>query len=170
MFAGMAGFPWLALWMPFYSAPEKSPCVSDSELAHILADRDDIKSNSQGHFAWWRLFAFRETRGLCGYKVFDGPVSWFWLIWLPDFHLQRHLYTCISGEPPFVAAVRAGGFRQGYVGEAIRSAAGNYFHNLQAVAGFELPLGKFRGSHGFAVVLHDDTAGQKILRAEKCFN
>ena len=37
-------------------------------------------------------------------------------------------------------------------------------------AAFELATGKFRWRHGFAVVLDDDAARQKILCNEKSFN
>lgn len=82
--AGLAGLLWLCLWVPFYSAPEKSPYVSEAELEHILRDRDE-KSNSEGGFAWWRLFAFRETWAYLLTKFLTDPISWFWLTWLPDF-------------------------------------------------------------------------------------
>ena len=51
-----------------------------------------------------------------------------------------------------------------------RSTASNDFHDFEAIAGFELAMGKFRGRHGVAVVFHYDTARQKILRDEKLFN
>ena len=82
--AGLAGFLWLALWIPFYSAPEKSRHVSEAELAHILRDRDE-RSDSVGRFRWWRLFAFRETWAYVLTKFLTDPISWFWLTWLPDF-------------------------------------------------------------------------------------
>jgi ACS family hexuronate transporter-like MFS transporter len=82
--AGVAGFLWLGLWIPFYSAPEKSPYVSETELAHILCDRDE-RSDSTGHFNWWKLFAFRETWAYIVTKFLTDPISWFWLTWLPDF-------------------------------------------------------------------------------------
>jgi ACS family hexuronate transporter-like MFS transporter len=82
--AGIAGFLWLLLWIPFYSAPERSRFVSPGELDHILRDRDE-RSNSQGSFQWWRLFAFRETWAYVLIKFLTDPISWFWLTWLPDF-------------------------------------------------------------------------------------
>jgi len=82
--AGVAGFMWLALWLPFYSAPEKSRYVSAPELDHILRDQDE-RSNSAGPVNWWGLFAYRETWAYLLTKFLTDPISWFWLIWLPDF-------------------------------------------------------------------------------------
>jgi ACS family hexuronate transporter-like MFS transporter len=105
--AGIAGFLWLALWLPFYSAPEKSRFVTSAELSHILSDRNE-KSNAPGSVAWCRLFTLRETWAYLLTKFLTDPISWFWLTWLPDFfHKTRgqditqswvHLVTiyCIS--------------------------------------------------------------------------
>ena len=49
------------------------------------------------------------------------------------------------------------------------SPAGDNFDNLQAVACPEGAAGKFRRRHCFAVVLHDDTAGQQLLCDQKGF-
>jgi ACS family hexuronate transporter-like MFS transporter len=82
--AGVAGFVWLACWLPFYRAPEESPHVSADELALIQGDRD-ARSNSTGRVNWWRLFAYRQTWAYMLTKLLTDPISWFWLIWLPDF-------------------------------------------------------------------------------------
>jgi len=82
--AGAAGILWLAFWLPFYSEPEKSRFVSAEELALIQSDRDP-KSNSTGRVSWWGLFRFRQTWAYLLTKFLTDPVSWFWLIWLPDF-------------------------------------------------------------------------------------
>jgi ACS family hexuronate transporter-like MFS transporter len=81
--AGIVGLLWLVLWLPFYSAPEKSSFVSDAELAHIGSDKD-AKSDSSGEVNWWRLFTFRQTWAYLLTKFLTDPISWFWLIWLPD--------------------------------------------------------------------------------------
>lgn len=81
--AGIAGFLWLALWLPFYSAPEKSRHVSAAELALIRGERD-AKSDSTGRVNWWGLFGYRQTWAYMLTKFLTDPISWFWLIWLPD--------------------------------------------------------------------------------------
>ena len=41
---------------------------------------------------WWRLFAYRQTWAFILLKFLTDPISWFWLIWLPDFfNTTRHL-------------------------------------------------------------------------------
>jgi MFS transporter, ACS family, hexuronate transporter len=82
--AGIVGMSWLLLWIPFYSAPEQSPHVSDAELELIRSDRD-AKSDSVGRVSWWRLFTLRATWAYLLTKFLTDPISWFWLIWLPDF-------------------------------------------------------------------------------------
>ena len=82
--AGFGGLLWLALWLPFYSAPEESRHVSADELALIRGDRD-AKSDSTGRVDWWGLFRFRATWAYLLTKFLTDPISWFWLIWLPDF-------------------------------------------------------------------------------------
>jgi MFS transporter, ACS family, hexuronate transporter len=82
--AGIIGLLWLTLWLPFYSAPEQSRHVSPGELELIRADRDP-RSDSSGAVDWWRLLTLRPTWAYLLAKFLTDPISWFWLIWLPDF-------------------------------------------------------------------------------------
>src|SRR4051812_21207966 len=82
--AGLGGLLWLALWLPFYRAPEDSPHVSPAELELIRAERDQ-KMDSTGRVDWRRLFTFRATWAYLLTKFLTDPISWFWLIWLPDY-------------------------------------------------------------------------------------
>lgn len=82
--AGIVGLVWLALWIPLYDSPEKSRHVSAAELDLIRGDRD-AKSDSTGAVSWWGLFRFRATWAYLLTKLITDPISWFWLIWLPDF-------------------------------------------------------------------------------------
>jgi len=42
--------------------------------------------------SWWRLFGLRQTWAFIALKFLTDPISWFWLIWLPDFfNKTRHL-------------------------------------------------------------------------------
>jgi hypothetical protein len=45
----------------------------------------------------------------------------------------------------------------------------NDFDDLEAVAGLELALRKFRGRYGFAVMFNNDAARQEILGGQKLF-
>jgi ACS family hexuronate transporter-like MFS transporter len=82
--AGVGGLLWLALWLPFYRAPEESRHVSEAELALIRSDRN-ARSDAAGGVSWWRLFTLRATWAYLLTKFLTDPISWFWLIWLPDF-------------------------------------------------------------------------------------
>ncbi len=64
---------------------------------------------------------------------------------------------------PFVTHARA-------TNKSAESPSRNYLHNLQPISRLKLAMGKFRGRHRIAVVLHDHTARQKILRDEKFLN
>ncbi len=82
--AGVGGLLWLALWLPFYRAPEESPHVSDAELASIRGDAATSEPTAARE-SWWRLFTLRATWAYLLTKFLTDPISWFWLIWLPDF-------------------------------------------------------------------------------------
>lgn len=101
--AGVIGFSWLLLWLPFYSAPEESRFVSEAELdliedgttgstepAQRAVDETDAPpvpplAAAEAPFSWWRLFTLRATWAYLLTKFLTDPISWFWLIWLPDF-------------------------------------------------------------------------------------
>jgi ACS family hexuronate transporter-like MFS transporter len=88
--AGVAGFLWLFLWMPFYDVPEKSKYVKEPELEHIRSDREDERP--QEKIPWLSLLGYRQTWSFIIAKFLTDPVWWFFLIWLPDyFNKTRHL-------------------------------------------------------------------------------
>jgi ACS family hexuronate transporter-like MFS transporter len=69
--AGIAGFAWLAFWLPLYA--ERPPSEPEPDVA--AAQR-----------ASWRvLLAHRQTWAFIVAKLLTDPVWWFFLIWLPDF-------------------------------------------------------------------------------------
>lgn len=83
VFAGLAGFLWIALWLPFFSEPRKSNHVSREELRHIESDGDD-----DGHYhrmSWGIVLRHRQAWSFITSKFLTDPVWWFFLIWLPDF-------------------------------------------------------------------------------------
>ena len=82
--AGIIGFLWLLLWIPFYDAPEKLKQVSAEELAHIRSDVDD-QAASQGKIGWLDVLTYRQAWSFVVAKFLTDPCWWFFLIWLPDF-------------------------------------------------------------------------------------
>ena len=95
--AGIAGFLWLLLWIPFYNVPEKSRRANAAELEHIASDRDDTSRDGE-KISWLSLLGYRQTWSFIMAKAITDPVWWFFLTWLPDFFKQtRHLDIKQSG-------------------------------------------------------------------------
>lgn len=81
--AGIAGFVWLFLWLPFYNVPEKIRHLTSAEMAHIRSDADE--SENQEKIPWSKLLSYRQTWAFIIAKFATDPIWWFFLIWLPDF-------------------------------------------------------------------------------------
>ncbi|MEO7598261.1 MAG: MFS transporter [Opitutus sp.] len=97
IFAGIAGFVWLLLWIPFYEVPEKARRANAAELNHIASDRDDTSRDGE-KVSWLSLLGYRQTWSFIMAKAITDPVWWFFLTWLPDFFKQtRHLDIKQSG-------------------------------------------------------------------------
>jgi MFS transporter, ACS family, hexuronate transporter len=84
--AGIAGFLWLLLWIPFYNVPEKIAKVTPGELKHIRSDADE--KGGEKKIPWLTLLRYKETWAFIIAKFFTDPIWWFFLIWLPDFFKQ----------------------------------------------------------------------------------
>lgn len=81
--AGIAGFVWLAFWIPFYNVPEKIKSVSAKEYDLITSDVDE--SDGSQKVSWLNLLRFRQTWSFIIAKFLTDPIWWFFLIWLPDY-------------------------------------------------------------------------------------
>jgi len=84
--AGIAGFLWLLLWIPFYEIPEKIKHLTQEELAHIRSDADERPAGEK--VSWGSLLRYRQTWAFLIAKGLTDPIWWFFLIWLPDFFKQ----------------------------------------------------------------------------------
>lgn len=84
IFAGVAGFAWLGLWIPLFDLPERSRRVSAAELAIIQSDTGaaDVAGPAT---TWGEVLRHREAWAFIVAKFMTDPVWWFFLIWLPDF-------------------------------------------------------------------------------------
>jgi MFS transporter, ACS family, hexuronate transporter len=58
--AGIAGFIWLAFWIPLYQVPERQKRLSPDELAYIQGDRDESHVEGAGKIAWLRRVRLGE--------------------------------------------------------------------------------------------------------------
>lgn len=87
IFAGIAGFLWLFLWIPFFNSPEKSRHVSAAELLIIqeVATGANAEPPSTTKVTWLSVLKHREAWSLLLAKFITDPVWWFLLFWLPDF-------------------------------------------------------------------------------------
>lgn len=83
---GFLGLVWLTAWMWLYTAPEKSPRISPSELALIQSDPPEAPLPPVG---WGQLLRCRQTWAFIVGYAFTSPVWWFYLYWLPKFLNQR---------------------------------------------------------------------------------
>ena len=86
--AGIAGFLWLLLWIPFYNVPREDQAASpSSEMAHIRSDPQDAVAAGQAErkISWITLLGYRQAWSFIVAKFLTDPVWWFFLIWLPDF-------------------------------------------------------------------------------------
>lgn len=84
IFAGIAGFLWLFLWIPLYDVPEKRKNVSERELAWIRSDADE-QAPGGSPTGWYAALAHRQTWSFVVAKFMTDPIWWFFLIWLPDY-------------------------------------------------------------------------------------
>ena len=82
--AGIAGFLWLFLWIPFYNVPEKIKRMSEGELAHIRSDAPEAGGDG-GRVPWLAVIKYPQAWSFFMAKFLTDPVWWFFLIWLPDF-------------------------------------------------------------------------------------
>jgi ACS family hexuronate transporter-like MFS transporter len=84
VFAGLAGFLWLFLWIPFYDVPERRADLTAGELAYIRSDKDEEQDRGVplGSLGCLR---YRQTWSFIVAKAMTDPVWWFFLIWLPDY-------------------------------------------------------------------------------------
>ncbi|HEV7499339.1 MAG TPA: MFS transporter, partial [Vicinamibacteria bacterium] len=84
VFAGMAGFLWLLLWIPLYEVPERSRRLGKAEFALIHSDREQA-GMSEKPLGSLRALRLRETWSFISGKFLTDPIWWFFLIWLPDY-------------------------------------------------------------------------------------
>jgi MFS transporter, ACS family, hexuronate transporter len=83
--AGVAGFMWLVLWLPFYNVPERVSRLHADELDYIRADREEQQQTSERPLGWFEILRYRQAYSFIIAKFLTDPVWWFFLIWLPDF-------------------------------------------------------------------------------------
>jgi ACS family hexuronate transporter-like MFS transporter len=96
---GGIGLLWLALWLPFYRAPEAHPAVSPAELAYIRSEPPD----KVVQVSWLTLLRHRQAWAFALGKFLTDPIWWLYLFWIPDFLGRRYGLTLTNVGPPLVA-------------------------------------------------------------------
>ena len=85
--AGLAGFLWLAFWIPFYEVPERAKRLGARELAYIRAGAaaPEVGALPPRATPWREILRHRQAWAFIVAKLLTDPVWWFFLIWLPDY-------------------------------------------------------------------------------------
>jgi ACS family hexuronate transporter-like MFS transporter len=83
--AGIAGFLWLFLWIPFYNTPDRIKSLTAQEREFIHSDVEERGDHDAGKVSWFRLLGYRQTWSFVVAKSLTDPVWWFFLSWLPDY-------------------------------------------------------------------------------------
>ncbi len=96
---GGIGLLWLLFWIPLYSAPDRHPRVSATELAYIRSDPPD----PQVKIPWTQLLKYRQTWAFALGKFLTDPVWWLYLFWIPDFLNRNYQIDLKTVGPPLMA-------------------------------------------------------------------
>ena len=83
--AGIAGFAWLFLWIPFYNVPDEIKHLTEGEREFIHSDQDEKAGDAAQKPSWISLLKYRQTWSFIFAKFMTDPIWWFFLIWLPDY-------------------------------------------------------------------------------------
>ncbi len=118
--AGVAGFVWLAFWLPMYNVPEKVKSVSPAEHAIIASDVEEPASGKT--ISWGSLLKYRQAWSFIVAKFITDPIWWFFLIWLPDYfsktrglHIKQSWVHLVTIYTIVTILSIAGGWLTGYL-------------------------------------------------------
>lgn len=102
LITGVIGAAWLLVWLFFYSRPEESRFVLESERKWILEDRLPKVTdphNSLAQYRWKDLIGIREVRYLVISRFFFDPVFYFYMFWIPQYlHQARGASLVTIGQ------------------------------------------------------------------------
>jgi len=97
---GSIGFVWLALWMIFFDAPERTKWLSQGEREMILRERENSGQTTGGGVPDG-LIRLLRSRTLWGIALTEGCniyAQYLFLTWLPSYlQTTRHLSITSSG-------------------------------------------------------------------------
>ncbi len=87
---GLLGLVWLLVWRKMYRKPREHPRISEAEREMILADAQDLRSETSGVPAKWRsLLKLPQTWGTIAAKTLTDPVWFFVTDWFPIYLVAK---------------------------------------------------------------------------------
>lgn len=113
MVPGALGFLWLIVWRWLYYPPEQHDRISQSELAMIVADKQDGDASQNGpqkgqrRPSWGALLKLPQTWAVIIAKAFTDPVFFFIAEWFPIYLVAKGIELrsgLIAVWIPFIAA------------------------------------------------------------------
>lgn len=118
---GLLGFLWLMAWRAFYDRPQEHPHLRESERQMILANAQEVASQSKPRLRWRDLLKLPQTWGTIVARTFTDPVFFFIADWFPIYLVAKGIPLrsgLIAVWIPFIAADLGnffGGTMSGYL-------------------------------------------------------
>ncbi len=125
MIPGVLGFLWLIAWRWLYYPPEQHSRISQTELAMIVADKEESAAPQRGsaRLRWSDLLKLPQTWGVIIAKTSTDPIFFFITEWFPIYLVAKGIELrtgLIAVWIPFIAADLGSFFAGGASGYLIK--------------------------------------------------
>lgn len=90
--SGLIGFVWVALWLKYYTDPEKSKYANQAEIAYIRegqAKKDGL-GDTKAPLKWYQLLRYRNIRAMCIGFFMSNYAIYFYITWFPTYLVKAH--------------------------------------------------------------------------------
>lgn len=88
--SGLIGFVWAALWLKYYTDPEKSKYINQAELDYIRegqAKKEGI--GTRVSLRWYQLLRYRNIQAMCIGLFCLNYLFFFFITWFPTYLVQQ---------------------------------------------------------------------------------
>ncbi|MBP2652508.1 MAG: Hexuronate transporter [Firmicutes bacterium] len=87
--SGLFGFVWVALWLAYYTDPEKSKYANKAEVEYIR-NGQEIKEGTGGEapLKWYQLLRYRNIQAMCIGFFMSNYAIYFYITWFPTYLVQ----------------------------------------------------------------------------------
>ena len=163
--SGCIGFIWLALWLKYYSDPEKSKYANKEEIAYIRQGQQmrDGMDRTKPPLQWYQLLRYRNVRAMCfGFFAFNYIFN-FYITWFPTYLVRaRGMHLMKMGVlamiPPTIAMLV--GFASAWVQDRLyeRGVSKTMVRKVSMTGG--MLIGSLVGLAGF---IHTDFGAVALL-------